>query len=266
MNTENKTLNAKLLEEKLKKGWGTIQFSEYLGMSVEEFKDILDKTFDGTVGQNYKRRLKKNDKKIEQQLRRRACAHNKARGENYTDLENDAAEEFETEIQNNVNETASDLEVANSGMPKENTLEELKEEEDFLRKLLISYENDHKEVVASRKKVFDDVCALREKMVKIRNEMEECKNKTQNCVIQFSQISVNIDRINEDKAEAKRQLSEIQEQINKLQRVEILLENNNIKISSAEYDIPVGWKEVRNRWIDDERFETFTLLEISAFA
>ena len=42
MKTEGRiTLNAKLLEEKLKKGWGTIQFSEYLGMSVEEFKQIL---------------------------------------------------------------------------------------------------------------------------------------------------------------------------------------------------------------------------------
>ena len=70
---------------------------------------------------------------------------------------------------------ASDLEVANSGMPKENTLEELKEEEDFLRKLLISYENDHKEVVASRKKVFDDVCALREKWLKLEMKWKSAK-------------------------------------------------------------------------------------------
>jgi len=73
MKTEGKiTLTAKLLEEKLKKGWGTIDFSEHLEMSVEEFKQILEKTFEGVAGKKYGRRLKKNDKQIERQLRRRS--------------------------------------------------------------------------------------------------------------------------------------------------------------------------------------------------
>ena len=75
MKTEGKiTLTAKLLEDKLKIGWGTINFSEHLDMSVEKFKQILEKTFKGAAGKNYTRRLKINDKKIEQQLRRRAIS------------------------------------------------------------------------------------------------------------------------------------------------------------------------------------------------
>ena len=75
MNTDCKrTLNAKLLEEKLKIGWGTSQFAIHLQMSEDEFKNILNDTFKGTAGDSYRRRLKKKDKKIEQQLRRRAAS------------------------------------------------------------------------------------------------------------------------------------------------------------------------------------------------
>ena len=77
MNTDSKpTLTAKLMNEKLKRNWGTAQFATYLKMSEKEFKQLLDKTFEGVVGDNYRRRLKKNDKRIEQQLRRRAVSAN----------------------------------------------------------------------------------------------------------------------------------------------------------------------------------------------
>ena len=62
--TDCKTLTAKLMNEKLKKKWGTTRFAKYLKMSREEFENILDDTFKGPVGEKYKRQLKKNDKQI----------------------------------------------------------------------------------------------------------------------------------------------------------------------------------------------------------
>ena len=184
MKTEGRiTLNAKLLEEKLKKGWGTIQFSEYLGMSVEEFKQILDKTFEGVAGESYRRRLKKNDKRIEQQLRRRAVSvkteHFKEKAEQ-TSNSNDA----ETE-QCNATETANSSEANNNEeRDMEDVLEKLQREEEFYKKYLISLENDHKAAVAERKQLFEILTKFRDKMLALREELEECQRKAHSYTVQ----------------------------------------------------------------------------------
>ena len=69
-----KKITAKLLEEKLKKGWGALNFANYLGITEQEFMRNLDKTFHGPVAQSYKRRIKNNNKNIKQQLNRRASS------------------------------------------------------------------------------------------------------------------------------------------------------------------------------------------------
>lgn len=254
--------NAKLLEEKLKKGWGTIQFSEYLGVSVEEFKQLLDKTFDGTVEENYRRRLKKNDKKIEQQLRRRATSVK-------ADPFEEKAEEISTDVarkQNNADDTARFSEAVNNEENDMEILEKLQREEEMFRKNLISLENDHKASVAERKEFFEALATFRSKMIKLKKEIEECQLKVQEYTIKKDQISTKIEKINQDKLETKKQISEIQEQIKKLQKIEVFVYKGSIEIVPAEYEIPEGWKELRNNWIDDERFESLTLMELSILA
>ena len=170
MNTDSKLkLNAKLLEEKLKRNWGTTQFATYLQMSEDEFRKILEDTFEGPAGENYRRRLKKNDKRIEQQLRRRAVSVK-------------TPEE-------------------KSGKAVEETVQE--ERTEF---------------------------------------------------------------VDSSKAETKGHISKIQEQINKLQKVEIFVEKGRIEIVPADYEIPDGWKELRSDWLDDERFESLTLIELAILA
>ena len=266
MKTEGRiTLNAKLLKKKKKKGWGTIQFSEYLGMSVEEFKQILDKTFEGVAGESYRRRLKKNDKRIEQQLRRRAVSvkteHFKEKAEQ-TSNSNDA----ETE-QCNATETANSSEANNNEeRDMEDVLEKLQREEEFYKKYLISLENDHKAAVAERKQLFEILVKFREKMLELRKELEECRLKSQDYTAQKDQISAKIEKINQDKAETKKQITEIQEKINQLQKIEIFVDKGHIEIVPAEYEVPDGWKELRSDWLDDERFESLTLIELSILA
>ncbi len=94
MNTECKTLNAKLLEEKLKIGWGTSQIARHLQMNEDEFKQILNDTFKGPAGESFRRRLKKNDKRIEQQLRRRAVS---AKAKPFEERTKETATDTETE-------------------------------------------------------------------------------------------------------------------------------------------------------------------------
>lgn len=256
-------LNAKLLEEKLKKGWGTIQFSEYLGMSEEEFKQILDKTFEGVVGDNYRRRLKKNDKKIEQQLRRRAAS---VKAKPFEERAEKTTTDIETE-QGNAADTATSSEADNNEEYADmDVLEKLQREEEFYRNYLISLENDHKVAVSERKQFFETIGVFKERMIKLREELEKCKLEAQSYTNQKNKISAKIEKINQDEAETKQQIAEIQEQINKLQKIEVFVDNGHIEIVPEDYEIPEGWKELRNDWLDDERFESLTLIELSILA
>ena len=257
MNTDCKpTLTAKLMNEKLKRNWGTAQFIEYLQMTEEDFKKILDDTFEGPAGESFRRRLKKNDKKIEQQLRRRAVS--------VKTLEEKSVEETE---QSNATETANSSEANNNEEREmEDVLERLQREEEFYRNYLISLENDHKAAVAERKQLFEVLAKFRKKMLELRREIEECRLKSQDYTAQKDQISAKIEKINQDKAETKQQIAEIQEQINKLQKIEVLVDNGHIEIVPEDYEIPEGWKELRSNWLDDERFESLTLIELSALA
>lgn len=44
------------------------------------------------------------------------------------------------------------------------------------------------------------------------------------------------------------------------------MDNGQIEIVPAYYEIPDGWKELRGDWLDDERFESLTLIELSILA
>lgn len=252
MNTDCKpTLTAKLMNEKLKRNWGTAQFTEYLQMTEEDFKKILDDTFEGPAGESFRRRLKKNDKKIEQQLRRRAVS-------------------VKTLEEKSVEETESDNAADTADSTEENDdiaiLEKLQREEEFYRNYLISLENDHKAAVSERKQLFENLGLFRTKMLELRKEIEECQRKAQSYTIQQDQISAKLEKINQDKAETKNQISEIQQRINQLQKIEIFVDNGQIEIVPADYEIPDGWKELRGDWLDDERFESLTLIELSILA
>lgn len=257
MNTDCKpTLTAKLMNEKLKRNWGTAQFTEYLQMTEEDFKKILDDTFEGPAGESFRRRLKKNDKKIEQQLRRRAVS--------VKTLEEKSVEETESD---NAADTADSSEANNNEeRDMEDVLEKLQREEEFYRNYLISLENDHKAAVAERKQFFEILTKFRDKMLALREELEECQLKAHSYTVQQDEISAKIDKINQDKAETKQQISELQEQINKLQKIEVFVDKGHIEIVPADYEIPDGWKELRSDWLDDERFESLTLIELSILA
>lgn len=264
MKTEGKiTLTAKLLEDKLKLGWGTNDFSEHLHMPVEKFKQIFEKTFKGAAGKNYTRRLKTNDKKIEQQLRRRAISKKTGRFEEKA-KEISTSNDAETEQENAI-ETADFSEVGNNEDDMD-VLEKLQKEEEFYRNYLISLENDHKAAETERNQLFEILTKFRDKMLELRKELEECQLKSQDYTAQKDQISARIDEINQEKAITNMRITEIQEQIKKLQKIEVFVYKKCIEIDPEDYEIPDGWISRRNSWIDDERFESLTMLELSTLA
>ena len=245
-------LTAKLMEEKLKKGWSTSDFADYLGMTTDEFKAALDKIFYGPAARNYRRRLKKNDKHVEQQLNRRACS---------TKINVSHVEEVYEEP---TITTEKDVIEAQES-EKDFQIKELSKKEILLKKEIISLENLHKTEVANRKTVCEDILVIQDAMLKLKKELEAYREKATELLRKKEQISANLERINAEKATSKEDLSRVQEEICELRKIEVNIVDD-IEIIPPEYNIPEGWKELRNSWIDDERFSNLTVMELSLLA
>ena len=258
-NVTSGRLNAKLLEEKLKKGWGTANFAADLGMSEQEFMEVLDKTFYGPASQNYRRRLKKNDKSIEKQLKRRACS---IKAPSYKEFPKEENEEYKMEkkesvikesIEGLMTSELSDLEKA------------LALEREFINSL-ISLENEHKKEVAERKNVFEKASKLKDRMLRLKKELKESAEEATMLFDEKAQIDINLERINNEKAEIKTSLDEVREEIAELRKVQVNIVDDIEIIPAGEYIISDEWKELRTTWLDDEKFSSLTIMEISLLA
>lgn len=262
MNTNAKpVLTTKLLNEKLKENWGTAQFAAHLQISETEFKKVFDKIFQSRPGgESFRRRIEKNNSRIEKrenQQRKRKAVYVK------TNLFKETVKETE---QDKVADTADFSEVGNNEEKDIDVLKKLQREEESYRNCLNSLENDYKVAEAERKQLCEEIDLIRVKMIELRKEIEECETEAERYTNKRNKISARIDKIDQDKAKTKMQIAEIQEQIKKFQKIEVYVDNGYIEIVPEDYEIPDGWKGLRREWLDDERFESLTLMELSILA
>ena len=251
-------LTTKLLNEKLKYNWGTAQFAEYLQLTVTEFEERFEQLFRSRPGgEKFRRQIERNNSRIEKrenQQRKRKAVYVE------TNLSGKTAKETE---QDNVSDIADFSKLGNNEKKDINVLKELQREEECH---LTSLENDHKVAETERKQLCEKIDLVSAKMSELRNKIEECQIEAKSYIDQKDKISARIDKINQEKAKTKMQIVEIQEQIKKLQQIEVYVEFEDIEIVPADYEIPDGWKELRREWLDDERFESLTLMELAILA
>ena len=251
-------LTTKLLNEKLKYNWGTAQFAEYLQLTVTEFEERFEQLFRSRPGgEKFRRQIERNNSRIEKrenQQRKRKAVYVE------TNLSGKTAKETE---QDNVADIADFSKLGNNEKKDINVLKELQREKECH---LTSLENDHKVAEAERKQLCEEIDLVSVKISELRKEIEECQIEAKSYIDQKDKISARIDKINQEKAKTKMQIAEIQEQIKKLQQIEVYVEIEDIEIVPADYEIPDGWKELRREWLDDERFESLTLMELAILA
>ena len=251
-------LTTKLLNEKLKYNWGTVQFAEYLQLTVTEFEECFEQLFRSRPGgEKFRRQIERNNSRIE---KRENQQRKKRAGYVETNLSGKTAKETE---QDNVSDIADFSKLGNNEKKDINVLKELQREKECH---LTSLENDHKVAETERKQLCEKIDLVSAKISELRKEIEKCQIEAKSYIDQKDKISARIDKINQEKAKTKMQIAEIQEQIKKLQQIEVYVEIEDIEIVPADYEIPDGWKELRREWLDDERFESLTLMELAILA
>ena len=248
LNTSTK-LTAKLMEDKLKQGWTTVDFAQHLGISVDIFLSILDKTFDGKAYTFYSRRLKENDKKRAKNINRARNSSTKKFKQKHN-LKLTAITEADL-----VAEPTSNSEVSISH------LNSLTSEADDIKNMICDLEKQHSELVSKRKDARTRLTNLKNDMIQLRSVLEKKSTEVESIISDLSEISEKISIINTDQVSAKEILSELQLQINELKKFSIKVSDNSFEMDT-EYPIPDIWKDIRNSWLDDVKFKSFTLSEL----
>ena len=248
-------INAKLLKEKLKEGWGPIDFANHLGISEKEFWTSFNKTFKGRAADNLRRGLESNDRTNKKASRRRKPI--KLSPEN-------GNQRREEEIAKRKMTNSSDEETIT--ILESSELEKALSREKKLTDSLMSLENDHKTELVKRRILVGKVIQLKDKLLHLKEDIIECSKKAVNLLAEGVQIENNLERINKEKAEVKTSLDEVREKIADLKKVQINIIDDIEIIPAEEYTISDEWKDLRNSWLDDERFSILTVIEISLLA
>lgn len=208
------SLNAKIMEEKLKKGWVTSDFANYFQCTEEEFVEALKNTLSPRASKGYISRLKKNEK------------HPKATEKTQT-LEETAV----TQLSDNDNAyaditTKSDVESSASS-----SLEELRNKKAEIQESINELELAHKKLFSERVEIRNLISGFKKRLIELKEEINQCQTQVLNLSNSLNEKLENMHSLNTRISKEQALLEEINTQIEIMQKVSILV------YSSGELEI-----------------------------
>lgn len=250
--SNSKKLTAKLMNEKLKRGWTTIDFANYLECSEEDFLKLLEKTFSKPGTRETLARLKKNEKLPKRIAKEIAIC----------------TETFDSSNEVNVSEEESNSNSENivSGNNISETLEDLNLQREDIQSSLNELELNHKALVSERlilrKKIDEHKKTLSELMERVTLCKTDLVNLVSELKVKYS-LMLELDKSISEKRE---ELSEINTKIENAQSITIYVySSGDIEIDSAySIEIPEANNTVNEIISNEQADENLTLKQIKA--
>lgn len=237
------------MEEKLKKGWTTSNFAQYLQCSEEEFLDTLQKTFSAKAVRWMKSTLERNDKRFKKRVVKAQKRKDSCKGE-IIQMEN----------------VAEVMQFKTKELSREEVLETLMKESSRLHDSICSEELTHNELVAKRKKLYDNLRTKKEKLLVIQEEIFKHKSDIETIINELSQISSEIFELNLNMSEQRSRLNELSTEIRMLQKIAIYVYNNG-EIECENFEvIDTGWKEKFSEIVELDDVESLIVKQIKQLA
>lgn len=236
----NSKLNAKLLEEKLKRGWTSSNFAQYLECTDEDFLDAIKKTFRPKIASRIIARLKQNEKRCQR-----------------------TSHPVDTDIQfKSENEVISlETELSNKDI-----LENLLKEEEILRQKIIDGELITKEI---RKKItlfYKDLRSHKERLLEIKGEVQLHTADIEKIVSELTCLSSKLEKTNLTISGYRHELGRIIEEIASLKKVYIYVyDDGEIEIENAK-PVYTGWENKFKEMIDFPEFESLSIKQLKLLA
>ena len=263
------TFTAKYMNENLKKGWGTAQFSEALGISENEFTSLLEKTFSTATRslKGFQRKLRQNDHF--QKKRSKANSNIATLTQAGSESETETGTESETET-GTESEIETGTETAESEPNAGLSLEELENLRKNLSARLCQLEAT---VIAHRntkRSAFDKLAEEEAWISKFLQQFNEHKKNAEEIVNAINTATDEIKQLQSDKKVLRGQLSQVEASIAQIQKITIFAVSQEdtvieSKSSIPEYDASYDL-ELFNMLINSELCEASTIKQIKYVA
>lgn len=257
--SNSKKLTAKLMNEKLKRGWTTIDFANYLECSEEDFLKLLEKTFSKPGTRETLARLKKNEKLPKRIAKEIAIC---------TETFDSSNEINVSEEECNDSNSNSNSENIVSGNNLSETLEALILKREDIQSSLNELELNHKALVSERSIIRNKIAEYRQTLIEIEAHVVACQTALANLVPELEEKYSLMLELDKSISEKREELSEINTKIENAQSITIYVySSGDIEIDSAySIEIPEADNDTVRKIISDEQAENLTLKQIKAVA
>ena len=263
------TFTAKYMNENLKKGWGTAQFSEALGISENEFTSLLEKTFSTATRslKGFQRKLRQNDHFQKKRSKANSNIATLTQAGSESETETGTESEIETGTESEI-ETGTETAESepNAGL----SLEELENLRKNLSARLCQLEAT---VIAHRntkRSAFDKLAEEEAWISKFLQQFNEHKKNAEEIVNAINTATDEIKQLQSDKKVLRGQLSQVEASIAQIQKITIFAVSQEdtvieSKSSIPEYDASYDL-ELFNMLINSELCEASTIKQIKYVA
>lgn len=255
----SKKLNAKLMNEKLKRGWTTTDFANYLECSEDYFLELLEKTFSKAYTRETLARLKKNEK-LPKKISKETLV-------NSTETFGNTDDSSESDEQQNDSNSEKDADSKLLNISTE-TLDALMLRKGDIESSLNASELMHKELVSQRSFIQQRIKNLKKTLIKLLEEVSSCETDLMTLISELNEKYSIMQDLNKDISEKRKELSEINTEIEKAQIVTIFVYNSGeIEVETTfSVEIPEANTDTVNKIISNEQAEDLTLKQIKAVA
>ena len=271
------TFTAKYMNENLKKGWGTAQFSEALGISENEFTSLLEKTFSTATRslKGFQRKLRQNDHFQKKRSKANSNIATLTQAGSESETETGTESEIETGTESEI-ETGTESEIETGTETAESepnaglSLEELENLRKNLSARLCQLEAT---VIAHRntkRSAFDKLAEEEAWISKFLQQFNEHKKNAEEIVNAINTATDEIKQLQSDKKVLRGQLSQVEASIAQIQKITIFAVSQEdtvieSKSSIPEYDASYDL-ELFNMLINSELCEASTIKQIKYVA
>ena len=255
------TFTAKYMNENLKKGWGTAQFSEALGISENEFTSLLEKTFSTATRslKGFQRKLRQND----HFQKKRSKANSNIATLTQAGSESETETGTESEIETGTETAESEPNAGLSLEELENLRKNLSARLCQLEATVIAHRN-------TKRSAFDKLAEEEAWISKFLQQFNEHKKNAEEIVNAINTATDEIKQLQSDKKVLRGQLSQVEASIAQIQKITIFAVSQEdtvieSKFSIPEYDASYDL-ELFNMLINSELCEASTIKQIKYVA
>ena len=270
-----KQVNAKLLNDHIKKGWTATDFATYLGISDELFWDILKKEFTRNAYEGFRSSLRKNEKHQKRLTKSSNLRTSETHEEVVEELHNEYHEEnneettTEDDMSSNVEITTESEETEeNTSQSDEHvSISELEAKCQQSLDILSDLEIQHKDLVSERCAIRNEISNHQEEFKKMLEEISKRQQAIEDLQKRFNSIGETMENITLQIRNTKLDIAQLKTQIDQAKKVYIYAcDSGEVEIdSNLSFEIE-NWKPVFDNIVTDDELESLTIKQLKALA